>query len=69
MATMTVGYKLCETFELDDKFNKSQDSMDFAEQEDYLTEIIDTLQEMLPEGADINYIYNNSTNETLLESE
>jgi hypothetical protein len=31
MTTMTVEYKVFQTVEIDDKFNRSQSSMDFAE--------------------------------------
>lgn len=65
MTTMTVEYKVFQTVEIDDKFNRSQSSMDFAEQDKYLIDVLEALQEKLPLYADITYAKNENTGEVL----
>lgn len=65
MTTMTVEYKVFQTVEIDDKFNRSQSSMDFAEQDKYLVDVLEALQEKLPLYADITYARNENTGEVL----
>lgn len=65
MTTMTVAYKVFQTIEIDDKFNRSQSSMDFAEQDKYLIDVMDALKEKLPPHADITYVGNQNTGEVL----
>lgn len=65
MTTMTVEYKIFQTVEIDDKFNRSQSSMDFAEQDKYLVDVLEALQEKLPLYADITYARNENTGEIL----
>lgn len=65
MTTMTVKYKVFQTVEIDDKFNRSQNSMDFAEQDKYLIDVLEALQEKLPLYADITYAKNENTGEVL----
>lgn len=65
MTTMTVEYKIFQTVEIDDKFNRSQSSMDFAEQDKYLVDVLEALQEKLPLHADITYARNENTGEIL----
>lgn len=65
MTTMTVEYKVFQTVEIDDKFNRSQSSMDFAEQDRYLVDVLEALQEKLPLYADITYAKNENTGEVL----
>lgn len=65
MTTMTVEYKVFQTVEIDDKFNRSQSSMDFAEQDKYLVDVLEALQEKLPLYADITYAKNENTGEVL----
>lgn len=65
MATMCVEYKMFQSVELDDKFNRSQSSMDYAEQDKYLIEVMDALKKKLPPHANITYIGNESTGDVL----
>lgn len=65
MTTMTVEYKVFQTVEIDDKFNRSQSSMDFAEQDKYLVDVLEALQEKLPLYVDITYARNENTGEVL----
>lgn len=65
MTTMTVEYKVFQTVEIDDKFNRSQSSMDFAEQDKYLVDVLEALQEKLPLYEDITYARNENTGEVL----
>lgn len=65
MTTMAVEYKVFQTVEIDDKFNRSQSSMDFAEQDKYLVDVLEALQEKLPLYADITYARNENTGEIL----
>lgn len=65
MTTMCVAYKVFQIVELDDKFNRSQSSMDYAEQDKYLIDVMDALKEKLPQHADITYVGNQNTGEVL----
>lgn len=63
--TMTVEYKVLKKVELDDKFDKSQTDMSYAEQDKFLIEVMDALKEKLPPDADITYIENDNEQEVL----
>lgn len=65
MTIMCVEYKVFQTVELDDKFNRSQSAMSFAEQDRYLIDVMDALKKKLPPHANITYIRNESTEEML----
>lgn len=62
---MTVEYKVLKKVELDDKFDKSQTDMSYAEQDKFLIEVMDALKEKLPPDADITYIENDNEQEVL----
>lgn len=62
---MTVEYKVLKKVELDDKFDKSQTDMSYAEQDKFLIEVMDALKEKLPPDADITYVENDNEQEVL----
>lgn len=63
--TMTVEYKVLKKVELDDKFDKSQTDMSYAEQDKFLIEVMNALKEKLPPDADITYVENDNEQEVL----
>lgn len=65
MTIMCVEYKVFQTIELDDKFNRSQSSMGYAERNKYLIDVMDALKKKLPPHANITYIRNENTVEML----
>lgn len=66
---MTVEYKVIQGIKLDDKFDKSQDSMSYAEQDRFLIEVMDALKEKLPPHANITYVGNGPREEILFTEE